>query len=618
MTGYLSKSDFQVASACPTKLYYRKQGYPGANGQNDYLEFLADGGYMVEAIARLLYAGGVEVGSKDLLQGFATTLQLLNSRQEVTLFDATVLHENMCARIDILRKQGSKLQLIEVKAKSIDGGSDHQPFRNKDGTISSAWESYLADVAYQTWLLQANFPEAAVTPFLCLVDKAASVDVDAIFTQFQLEPADKGSGYRCPKVCFLGDLDRLRANHILKCIDVADEVTEFMPGVQETATLLAGSLRLLTKLPADIGVQCRDCEYRNAATPEDPRDGFRECWGSLADPEPHILDYYKPGQIKKSGEPLVNILVRQGKARMADIKEADLCNARGEVRPDHERRRLQRRYTLANQEYRSPELSRLVTAWRYPLHFIDFETSRIAVPYHAGMRPYELVAFQWSCHQVNGPGLDPVHFEWINVRDAYPNVDFAQSLRECLGETGTVLTWSHHERSVLNDINEQLARYGKGEPDLNSWLMRVVKEDTATGLSMVDLCKVARQHYFHPRMKGRLSIKQVLPAVWESNPRLHAHPSFARYYRRDEVGQLIEPYLTLPAPPFGASGDEHQEVVKDGGGAMRAYQEMMYGLSKDNATQRANWKRLLLQYCELDTAAMVMIWIHWAKPIARL
>ncbi|MBV8898615.1 MAG: ADP-ribosylglycohydrolase family protein, partial [Verrucomicrobia bacterium] len=61
--------------------------------------------------------------------------------------------------------------------------------------------------------------------------------------QFRLEPTDMGDGgYRRPKVRFLGDVDRLRANHILKCINVADEVAELMPGVQETATLLAWDL----------------------------------------------------------------------------------------------------------------------------------------------------------------------------------------------------------------------------------------------------------------------------------------------------------------------------------------------------------------------------------------
>ena len=46
---------------------------------------------------------------------------------------------------------------------------------------------------------------------------------------------------------------------------------------------------------------------------------------------------------------------------------------------------------------------------------------------------------------------------------------------------------------------------------------------------------------------------------------------------------------------------------------MRAYQEMLYGVSRNNETLKEQWRRLLLQYCELDTAAMVMVWTHWTK-----
>jgi hypothetical protein len=38
MTRYLSKSDFKVAQMCPTKLYYRKSGYPSLNDDNEYLK----------------------------------------------------------------------------------------------------------------------------------------------------------------------------------------------------------------------------------------------------------------------------------------------------------------------------------------------------------------------------------------------------------------------------------------------------------------------------------------------------------------------------------------------------------------------------------------------------
>jgi len=49
---------------------------------------------------------------------------------------------------------------------------------------------------------------------------------------------------------------------------------------------------------------------------------------------------------------------------------------------------------------------------------------------------------------------------------------------------------------------------------------------------------------------------------------------------------------------------------------MIAYQEMLYGLSKNNNQIKESWKNLLLQYCELDTAAMVLVWKHWENILS--
>ena len=35
--------------------------------------------------------------------------------------------------------------------------------------------------------------------------------------------------------------------------------------------------------------------------------------------------------------------------------------------------------------------------------------TQLALPYHAGMRPYGHVVFQWSCHTVDAPGAEPRH-----------------------------------------------------------------------------------------------------------------------------------------------------------------------------------------------------------------
>jgi CRISPR/Cas system-associated exonuclease Cas4 (RecB family) len=48
---YLSKSDFKVAQTCPTKLYYKKRGYPSVKDDDEYLALLAEGGSIVQKIA---------------------------------------------------------------------------------------------------------------------------------------------------------------------------------------------------------------------------------------------------------------------------------------------------------------------------------------------------------------------------------------------------------------------------------------------------------------------------------------------------------------------------------------------------------------------------------------
>jgi hypothetical protein len=46
---------------------------------------------------------------------------------------------------------------------------------------------------------------------------------------------------------------------------------------------------------------------------------------------------------------------------------------------------------------------------------------------------------------------------------------------------------------------------------------------------------------------------------------------------------------------------------------MRVYQEMTFGRAKGDAALLESYKALLLQYCELDTKAMVFIWMHWQQ-----
>jgi hypothetical protein len=102
--------------------------------------------------------------------------------------------------------------------------------------------------------------------------------------------------------------------------------------------------------------------------------------------------------------------------------------------------------------------------------------------------------------------------------------------------------------------------------------------------------------------------------VWFQSEAVRRHPWFSAYVREVD-GTVLEPYETLARLPFG--DEDNQEVVdavREGTAAMRTYQEMMYGLRRSEAGFREVHRQLLLNYCKLDTAAMAMIWMHWASP----
>jgi hypothetical protein len=593
--------------------------------EDEYLQFLADGGYMVEAIAKLLYPEGIEIGfDKGPEESAAETMRLLETHETITLFEATLLYGQRLARVDVLRKQGNAFELIEVKAKLIDSSDEANPFRGTRGKIIPDWQPYLEDVAFQYSVLAQLFPMANIVPYLCLVDKAKTTTVHSLFSKFQLSESDlSATRFRRPKVSYTGDAEELRRSHFLSRINVASEVRDLLPEIERSSAEFIASLQGgVTKIQVPINVRCRVCEYRlpsnfAGSDSRESKNGFVECWGELANEEPHLLDYYHVSSIGGRNTPLANSLISRRRVRMSDVEETDLVGANGMPTKINTRQHIQRKYTIANAEYLHPNLVLGLQGLAYPVHFIDFETSTVAVPYHADMHPYEQVAFQWSCHTIREEGGQLEHTDWINVVDAFPNFKFAESLMEQLGECGSFLTWSHHENSVLNCIRGQMQRYGCSNTKLADWLDRIPNHDGNKSPFMIDMCELAKIGYFHPKMKGRLSLKYVLPAIWESNEALHRLPEFAKYYRRDDRGRLLNPYDTLAPLPFGNPDEgDTDEVVTDGTGAMRAYQEMLYGVSRDNHEVKQQWRRLLLQYCELDTAAMVIVWRHWTRSTA--
>ncbi|MES2125571.1 MAG: DUF2779 domain-containing protein [Gemmatimonadota bacterium] len=611
----LSKSDFKLASSCPTKLFYKEHGYPQATDGNPYIEMLADGGYMVEQLARLLYPDGIELRYGGDPVGDASATATMLEQESVTLFEATLLSNCKLARVDILRKRGRRLELIEVKSSSFDGAATaswpNGPFRRKTAAASilTDWVPYLQDVAFQYLVLQELYPDLEIVPHLLLVDKSNTTSIEALPNQFDIRRDVVVDGRRKDlDVRFTGDPATPAASELLRCFDVSGEVAELLPdltaSVEELLALYGD--KDVRRVQQQIDWNCRACEFRVGA--DQRPSGFRECWGPLADVTPHLFELYAFGAQKQGGERTADRMIRDGRVSLLDVDVDGLLKADGTPSAASVRQRIQIEQTHTGTPWIGDGLGAAIGAWEYPLHFIDFETSAMALPYHAGMRPYEMVGFQWSCHTVDSAGATPVHTEWLNNRDSWPCLEFVTSLRNAVGEQGTVLMWSHHEGTTLRKIQDQMNRYGVGNADTRAWLDRMVGGGDVSA-RLFDMNKLCRDEFFVPGMGGRTSIKVVLDALWTADAVMRQR--FAEWMRDDKfrVGEDEGPYESLPPVTVG---DVELEVF-EGTGAMRAYQAMLYGAERHDAELVAAYRDLLLRYCKLDTLAMVLIWDHWAR-----
>jgi len=138
MPRYLTKTRFALAAECPTKLNYTgKPEYLDTTVDDTFLAALAEGGYQVGQLACLMHPGGVRVHELEHGRALARTTELLQANT-ITVFEAALTHGPYFVRVDILKKDGNRFDLIEVKAKSY--SREDGELRGKRGDISAKFK----------------------------------------------------------------------------------------------------------------------------------------------------------------------------------------------------------------------------------------------------------------------------------------------------------------------------------------------------------------------------------------------------------------------------------------------------------------------------------------------
>ena len=274
-----------------------------------------------------------------------------------------------------------------------------------------------------------------------------------------------------------------------------------------------------------------------------------------------------------------------------------------------------------------------MSVWKYPYHFIDFETTAVAIPFTKGRKPYETIAFQFSHHMLSEDGTLEHRGQWVCAEPGvFPNFDFVRALREELKEDeGTIFRYASHENNVLVAIYHQLlASDEKDRTGLCDWIRQIThkKEEWTGSRDMVDLKKLIEKFYYNPLTRGSISIKQVLPAILGNCDYLkekYAKPVYGtatirslnfteqQWVRFAADATVINPYDLLPPIHDGIDNDlldgcftDEDAGIQEGGAAMSAYAKMQF--TEMGAAERERIVKALLKYCELDTFAMVLVW----------
>ena len=187
----LSKSRFKQGLECPNKLYFSNNNkvYHNIKNEDSFLEALASGGFQVEEYARLQYPGGVLVDApyiNNTYQDLADQTTELLKQENIVIYEAAFYVDHLFIRTDVLVKKGNNIQVIEVKAKSIDPTKDYN-FVAKKGKLVSDWKPYLFDLAFQAYVTQRCLPDFNIIPYLCLVDKTKSASVDGLNQLFRVK-----------------------------------------------------------------------------------------------------------------------------------------------------------------------------------------------------------------------------------------------------------------------------------------------------------------------------------------------------------------------------------------------------------------------------------------------
>ncbi len=262
------------------------------------------------------------------------------------------------------------------------------------------------------------------------------------------------------------------------------------------------------------------------------------------------------------------------KKKLAELVDSEIFNMH-EVPEDMELSPAQRKQVTAystdevmvNRGKIAEELENL----KYPLYFIDYETFPSAIPMFDGFSPYQQIPFQYALYIKASPEAEMEFREFLHDKKSDPSRPFAESMRKDISNTGSVIVWS---KKFECSRNKEIAERLSSGPEPVEWVAPFMESVNSRTYDLMDV--FTKQHYVHKDFKGSTSIKKVLP--------------------------VLAPELSYK-----------ELAIQEGGTASSSWLKLIDGSIP--AAERNKLRKDMLEYCKLDSYAMVRILEELSKLV---
>lgn len=368
---YLSKSKYCGLWQCPKiawlRMYKPEEALIDANTQARF-----DAGNVVGDLAMGLFGDFVEVttfdGDKLDLTAMIRKTAAEMEKGTLNICEASFSYEGLYCAVDILRKDGDGWAIYEVKSST--------KHMEDDGSYTDDKEVYIADIAYQKYVLEHLGVNVTGTYLVC-------INGDYVFD---------------------GTLD---LNKLFFISDVADEIPAETVKIEPNLALAERILNSTLEPDIDLDVHCKKpylCAFWDFCSRHLPGES--------------VFNLYRMSMAKKIG------YYRQGLISYRDLLEnADNLNEKQIRQIEYA---LEDKGTYVNKV----EIATYLQGLTYPLYFLDFETMQPVIPQFVGTKPYAQIPFQYSLHYIEKEGGELKHKEFLAESGEDPRRAIAESLCE--------------------------------------------------------------------------------------------------------------------------------------------------------------------------------------------